>query len=59
MNEIPVFYLRIINGETIPVVRVDITDPYVHYMDVNGQWHVIALDKIGSFTSTGDSNPTH
>lgn len=58
-TEIPVFYIRVVNDGTIPVLKAYIEEPYIHYKKPDGKWDRIASQAIMGFDITGDSNPTH
>ncbi len=58
-TERPVFYIRVVNDGTIPVLKAYIKGSDVHYMKPDGKWDRIAIGAIICFDITGDSNPTH
>lgn len=58
-TERPVFYIRLVNVGTIPVLKAYIEGSYVHYVKPDGKWDRIAIGAFMRFDITGDSNPTH
>lgn len=58
-TERPVFYIRVVNGGTIPVLRAYIEGHDVCYVKPDGKWDRIAIGAVMGFDITGDSNPTY
>ena len=58
-EERPVFYIRVVNGGTIPVLKAYIEGSYVCYVKPDGKWDRIAIGAVMGFDIIGDSNPTH
>lgn len=58
-TERPVFYIRVVNGGTIPVLKAYIEGSCVHYKKPDGKWDRIPTKVIICFDITGDSNPTY
>lgn len=58
-EERPVFYIRVVNDGTIPVLKAYIKEPYIHYNKPDGKWDRIAIGAVMGFDIIGDSNPTH